>query len=73
MAMGGFGGLLAALAQGMTDYIWYNYRVFFVFWFVLALTSAYIRVGRSEATRDIAGSTANADATHAAIDIPLQT
>lgn len=55
MAMGGFGGLLAALAQGMTDYIWYNYRVFFVFWFVLALTSAYIRVGRSEVTRDIAG------------------
>lgn len=73
MAMGGFGGLIAALAQGMTDYIWYNYRVFFVFWFVLALTSAYIRVGRSEATRDSAGSAANADATRATIDIPLQT
>ena len=25
-------GVLAALLQGMTDYIWYNYRVFFLFW-----------------------------------------
>lgn len=72
MSIGCFAGLISALAQGMTDYIWYNYRVFFIFWFVLALASAYIRVGRSETTRDNAGSAANADATHAAIDIPLQ-
>ncbi len=72
MSIGCFAGVLSALAQGMTDYTWYNYRVFFVFWFVFALASAYIRVGRSEATRDHAGSTAFADPTHASIDIPLQ-
>lgn len=72
MSIGCFSGLIAALAQGMTDYIWYNYRVFFVFWLVLALASAYVRVGRSEATRDNAGSVAYADATRASIDIPLQ-
>lgn len=72
MSIGCFAGLISALAQGMTDYIWYNYRVFFVFWFVLALGSAYVRVGRSDADRDQAGSTANADATTAAVDIPLQ-
>ena len=72
MSLGCFAGVLAALLQGFTDYTWYNYRVFFVFWFVLALASAYIRVGRSEANRDIADSVANADPTHAAVDIPLQ-
>ncbi len=72
MAIGCFSGVISALAQGMTDYTWYNYRVFFVFWFVLALASAYIRVGRGEATRDHAGSAAFADITHASIDIPLQ-
>lgn len=71
MAMGGFGGILAALAQGMTDYIWYNYRVFFVFWFVLALTSAYIRVGRTESSRNTAGHAAYADATCATLELPL--
>ena len=64
-------GVLAALLQGMTDYIWYNYRVYFIFWFVLALTSAYIRVGRSELNRDNANLAAQADMTRATLDLPL--
>ncbi len=35
-----FCGILAVLAQGMTDYIWYNYRVFLVFWLVIGLGAA---------------------------------
>lgn len=35
-----FCGLLAVLAQGMTDYIWYNYRVFLMFWLMLGLCAA---------------------------------
>ncbi|MBQ8276101.1 MAG: O-antigen ligase family protein [Clostridia bacterium] len=71
MAVGGFAGIVAALAQGMTDYIWYNYRVYFIFWFVLALTSAYIRVGHSELNRDHANLAAQADMTRATLDLPL--
>ncbi len=41
-------GLFAALAQGLTDYIWYNYRVFLMFWLVAGLTAAYARFGRRE-------------------------
>ena len=37
-------GVLAALVQGMTDYIWYNYRVFFVFWIVIGFVSAARRI-----------------------------
>ena len=36
-------GLSAALLQGLTDYSWCNYRVFFIFWLVLALIPAYVK------------------------------
>lgn len=38
-------GLLAALLQGMTDFIWFNYRIFFFFWVAAALISASSRIG----------------------------
>ena len=41
-------GLLAALLQGMTDFIWFNYRIFFFFWVITALISASSRIGRSK-------------------------
>ncbi len=37
-------GVLAALVQGMTDYVWYNYRVFFVFWLLIGIVSAARRI-----------------------------
>ena len=37
-------GTLASLVQGMTDYVWYNYRVFFVFWLVIGICSAARRI-----------------------------
>lgn len=40
-------GIIAVLAQGMTDYIWYNYRLYLMFWLVCGLASAYIRNGRA--------------------------
>ena len=39
-----FCGIAAVLAQGMTDYIWYNYRVFLMFWLMLGLSAAVRRV-----------------------------
>ena len=35
-----------ALLQGLTDHIWFNYRVFFTFWFVLAMIRVAATVGR---------------------------
>lgn len=35
-----FCGIISVLAQGMTDYIWYNYRVFLMFWLIIGLASA---------------------------------
>ncbi len=40
-------GVFAVLVQGMTDYSWYNYRVYLMFWLMVGLTSAFIRNGRS--------------------------
>ena len=45
-------GIIAVLAQGMTDYIWYNYRLYLMFWLVCGLASAYIRNGFSMIDND---------------------
>lgn len=39
----GLCGVLAFLAQGMTDYVWYNFRIYAMFWLVVGLTSAIAR------------------------------
>ena len=46
----GFCGIVSMLVQGMTDYVWYNYRIFCLFWLILGLMSALRRVARSEFT-----------------------
>ncbi len=48
-----FCGMLAVLAQGLTDYIWYNYRVFFMFWLVLGLGSAIRKTLDSTAQTEV--------------------
>lgn len=47
-------GVFAVIVQGMTDYSWYNYRMFLMFWLVCGLALAYVRCGR----RVVASSTA---------------
>ncbi len=44
----GMCGIISALVMGMADNIWYNYRVFFVFWCIMALTVAYVNAITSE-------------------------
>ncbi len=41
-------GILATLVQGLTDYTWYNYRVYLMFWLAAGLSAAYVRRGRDE-------------------------
>lgn len=48
IAAAGFCGILAVLVQGMTDHIWYNYRIFCIFWLITALVSVCRRVGEAE-------------------------
>lgn len=48
LSAAGFCGIVSILAQGMTDYIWYNYRVFFVFWLIFGLTMAIRRSALAE-------------------------
>ncbi len=48
ICVAGVSGLLAALLQGMTDFIWFNYRIFFFFWVVTAFIVAAARIGRKK-------------------------
>ena len=40
-------GIIAVLIQGLTDYSWYNYRLYLFFWIIAGLCSAYVRSGIS--------------------------
>lgn len=62
----GMCGILSILAQGMTDYVWYNYRVFLMFWLIVGLTTAYRRTGL---TFDSGKSPSQNDPSMAQIDI----
>ena len=43
ICIGIYTGVIAFLVQGMTDYVWYNYRVFLLFWLILGLGIAHIQ------------------------------
>ena len=43
--------IIAALIMGIFDYVWFNYRVFYIFWIVIAIGCAFVRVGNTEAER----------------------
>ena len=51
MASAAFCSCLAALVIGMFDYVFYNLRIFFIFWIAMALSCAYIRYGDRERER----------------------
>ncbi|MBQ9978891.1 MAG: O-antigen ligase family protein [Clostridia bacterium] len=51
-----FSGIVGALVMGLTDHIWYNYRVFLVFWAVLALSVALIKINDKERAKEIAAN-----------------
>lgn len=43
--------IIGALIIGIFDYIWFNYRVFFIFWIIMAIGCAFVRVGNNEKER----------------------
>ena len=46
ICMGIYSGVAAFLIQGLTDYVWYNYRIFLLFWIVVGLGVAHVRAAR---------------------------
>ena len=45
-AAGPLCGIIGVLVQGLTDYSWYNYRVFLMFWLILGLGVSFAKNGR---------------------------
>ena len=61
-------GIFAVLVQGMTDYAWYNYRLYLMFWLVCGLASAYARNGSSQIRTSYTNTSE-----HFSADFPLDT
>ena len=49
-------GIVAFLIQGLTDYVWYNYRIFSIFWIITALCVASINSFSSESIKNTEGN-----------------
>lgn len=65
-------GILATLVQGFTDYTWYNYRVYLMFWLCAGLCAAFVRCGHAEAERVRGFALAEENMpTEADLDLPL--
>lgn len=47
ICIGIFSGILALLIQGMTDYVWYNYRIFLLFWIIVGLGVAHVYAAKN--------------------------
>lgn len=62
-----FSGIIGALVMGITDHIWYNYRVFLVFWAVMALGVALVRINDKEKAKKEAAN--SEDPRRADVDI----
>lgn len=68
----GFCGIVGVLVQGMTDYVWYNYRVVLMFWLVCGLTMAVRRVSiRENPARDKVKPIGDYQPDSACIDIKI--
>lgn len=52
VVLGGLAGIVALLVMGAFDHVWYNYRIYMLFWSVMGLVTAQIRVARAEAERE---------------------
>lgn len=59
MIAAGFASIIGVLVMGLVDHVWYNYRVFLMFWIVVALTVALSKanVREKESTRVISNMT----------------
>lgn len=51
MILGGVAGALALLVMGLFDDVFYNYRIFFLFWTVLGMVTAQLRIGEDRSER----------------------
>jgi putative inorganic carbon (HCO3(-)) transporter len=45
--------LISALIMGIFDNVWYNYRIFYAFWVIVAIGVAFVRVGSYEMDRNM--------------------
>ena len=62
-------GIFAVLINGLFDYVFYNSRVFFLFFVVVGIAVALSRVGRVERTRS--APIYDKGSTESVLDIPL--
>ncbi len=72
MASAAFCACLAAFVIGIFDYVFYNLRIFFIFWIAMALSCAYIRFGDRERERQAERYASSPDSAFIDIDMNIR-
>ena len=65
-------GIFGVLVQGLTDYSWYNYRVYLMFWLIVGLAAAYVREGRTAVAEPVSHYECSDDGTSADVDLKIE-
>lgn len=51
VVLGGVAGIVALLVMGIFDDVWYNYRIYMLFWVLMGLVTAQVRIAERETER----------------------
>ncbi len=70
VCLASFCSMTALLVNGMTDYVWYNYRICFLFWLVLGICNATYRIATEE--QRYTDFVAARVSTFASVDVPYK-
>ena len=71
MAVAGLSGITGSLVMGLTDHIWYNYRVFLIFWIVIALMVSLTKINEREKNKAMEASRVVSTSRSAELDIVI--
>ena len=72
MISAGYASVCGALVAGITDHIFYNYRVFLVFWIFVGLTVALTKINEKEKSKVSEARKVNSSSRSADLDIFIE-
>ncbi len=65
----GIASICGALVMGITDHIWYNYRVFLIFWIVMALVVSLGKINEKQKIKQMEAARVDNNSRSAELDI----
>ena len=72
MISAGYASVCGALVMGLTDHLFYNYRVFLIFWILIGLTVSLTKINERESLKIREALRVNSNSRSADLDILIE-